>query len=647
MYRLFSIVIMLLLLLRIESKAQIVYISMFNGDLYAVDPNTCNTVFIGNSGLVLYDIAVCGGIIYGTDGFNLYTIDPFTSVSSFQSVMPASLNSLVCDGNGTIYAASNDLYAYDIATGNWTYQGTVPIPSAGDLVFYNGNLYLSDALSNLELINLNPFSTQTSCTIPFFPFWGLGSVPGATCNDPELLLGGDQSSLYTINATTGVTSLFCSPNLTNSVITGLATEIVPPNNNGFTLSSLTVSPVCNGYLTGTATVNVQGGTAPFTYLWPATGGNTNTISNVAAGNYNCIVTDSTGCTDTVSVTITQPAALAAAVTGPAAGCAGTQTQFIANATGGTGNINYLWLPVQVLNDTLTTAPQQNITYTLITTDSNGCTDTVQTSYTAWANPVASLSTTQLVACEGNAVSFSSTSTIAPPEVIAQWNWDFGNGNTAAGANVNPVFNTPGPVDVTLIVISANGCSDTLSQNAVVTINSLPEAIFGYQFTISSGFNGQVVFSDSSTGAFTWLWQFGDPNSTSSILQNPDFTYPAPDCYTVTLTVTDAAGCADTTSEILCFNLETTLYVPNSFTPGGDGKNELFIPVGENVSESNYLFRVYNRWGELLFETTSPAVGWDGTYKGEKVQMDTYVWTLQYAEHNNRFRQLIGHVNVIR
>jgi gliding motility-associated-like protein len=645
----FSTVVLILFLLQTESKAQIVYVSMFNGDIYALDPNTCNTQFIGNTGLTLLDIAVCGGNLYGTIGQVLYSIDPLTGTATFLSAIPPTLNALVCDGNGTLYAAGTDLYSYDIATGVWTLIAPLPFQSAGDLVFYNGNLYYSDLINGLYLINLNPFSTQLTTTFPAFQWWGLGTIPDTSCNGSEILLGSYDglTIIHSINPVTGATSTFCNLNMPNSIITGLATEIVPPNNNGLTLSSLTVSPVCNGYSTGSATVNVQGGIAPFTYSWPSTGGNTNTLSNVTAGNYICIVTDSTGCADTLSVSITQPAALVAAVTGPAAGCAGSQAQFIANVSGGTGSINYQWLPVQISNDTLTVSPQQNNTYTLIATDSNGCTDTLQTVYTAWENPVASFNPGQLIACEGGVVSFSSTSTIAPPEVISQWNWDFGNGNTASGATVNPIFNTPGPVDVTLIVVSANGCSDTVSQNAVITVNNLPEANFGYQFTSVSGFGGQVQFSDSSQGAFTWFWQFGDPGNATSVFQNPDFTYPAPDCYNVTLIVTDAAGCSDTATEVLCFDLETTLYVPNSFTPGGDGKNEIFIPVGENVSESNYLFRIYNRWGQLIFETTSPAVGWDGTYIGEKVQLDTYVWTLQYVESNNRYRQLIGHVNVIR
>ncbi|MCU0432975.1 MAG: PKD domain-containing protein [Bacteroidia bacterium] len=630
--------LLFLLALRAGVKAQIVYVGMFNGDVYAVDPNTCATQFIGNSGIFLFDIASCGGLLYGTDGNNLYSIDPFTGVATFVSMMPVSLNSLVCDGNGIIYAAGTDLYSYNTATGVWTFQGVVPSQSAGDLVFYNGNLYLTDTNNNLMQINLNPFSTQSACIIPNFQFWGMGSIPGATCNDPELLLGGDLSSIYTVNATTGATSLFCNLNLPGAQIVGLATDIVPPGSSGFTLTSLTVSPLCNGDLTGTATVNVQGGTAPFTYLWPATGNNTNAISNVAAGTYNCIVTDSAGCIDTLAVTITQPPALIAAANGPAGGCSGTQAQLTGNAAGGTGIISYLWLPGAVAGSTLNVSPQQTTTYTLVATDANGCVDSAQTAFTVWPVPVASLNAAQVNVCEGSAAAFASTSTIQAPGLITQWNWDFGNGNTATGANVNPIFTQPGTVNVTLIVISADGCSDTITQNAVITVNTQPVADFDYQLTASSGFNGQVQFNDLSTNATNWFWQFGDQAASTSAQQNPNFTYPGPDCYTIELVVSDAAGCADSTTQEICFVLETTLYIPNTFTPGGDGKNEIFIPVGENIGSENYLFRVYNRWGEMIFETRSPSVGWDGTYKGRKVQIDTYVWTLQYTDANNRTRQ---------
>jgi len=113
-------------------------------------------------------------------------------------------------------------------------------------------------------------------------------------------------------------------------------------------------------------------------------------------------------------------------------------------------------------------------------------------------------------------------------------------------------------------------------------------------------------------------------------------------------VANINGCVDST--LLCVEVlpePGDIYVPNTFTPNGNGLNEIFMPVGFNISTEGYHFMVFDRWGMLIYETRTWGDGWDGTYKGNKCQIDTYVWKVDARDIAGTKFQLIGHVNIIR
>ena len=90
-----------------------------------------------------------------------------------------------------------------------------------------------------------------------------------------------------------------------------------------------------------------------------------------------------------------------------------------------------------------------------------------------------------------------------------------------------------------------------------------------------------------------------------------------------------------------------LFTPSAFTPNGDGKNDVFYPVGVGINRDNYEFFVFNRWGELIFESYNPAIGWDGTYNGELVNIDAYVYLIRTWDNDNQPHEYMGHVTVVR
>jgi gliding motility-associated-like protein len=165
------------------------------------------------------------------------------------------------------------------------------------------------------------------------------------------------------------------------------------------------------------------------------------------------------------------------------------------------------------------------------------------------------------------------------------------------------------------------------------------------------FTGQLELVNTSQGAITdYMWSFGD-GSPNSNLENPVHNYPAEtvDSYIVSLMVTDTNGCVDTVSNVFWLNDMLNVYVPNAITVNSDGMNELFLPIFSNVDAvKSYDLWIYNRWGQLVFETDEIAEGWNGRYKDNKdVQLGVYTWKIRYVDNLGEARTLVGHITVIR
>ena len=139
---------------------------------------------------------------------------------------------------------------------------------------------------------------------------------------------------------------------------------------------------------------------------------------------------------------------------------------------------------------------------------------------------------------------------------------------------------------------------------------------------------QLQFINNSNGNLNYLWDFGDGNS--AVNANPVHTYNKPGIYKVILVVTNANGCDDTVSnEDTIVAHEEPLMMADAFTPNGDGKNDYIIPNIKCNNLSNYVFRVYNRWGQLLFQTYDPSQGWDGKYNGQPEPVDVYDYYIEF------------------
>jgi len=230
-------------------------------------------------------------------------------------------------------------------------------------------------------------------------------------------------------------------------------------------------------------------------------------------------------------------------------------------------------------------------------------------------------------------------------------WDFGDGQilTQVG-NVTNYYDQEGCYDITLTVTSPEGCVAQESYEDYVCIYENPIASISASTTNLNALNPTVQFFNTSQNAISYVWEMGD--GTLSYDDNPTYTYPMEGAdYYVLMTAYNEVGCFDTASIDIHVYEELIFYVPNTFTPNDDEENQTFYPVLSQGMKRSYMeFSIYNRWGELVFESHDPGVGWDGTYSlgGLDCPMGTYTWKLKLESlQTQEILDFYGHVNLIR
>ena len=261
-------------------------------------------------------------------------------------------------------------------------------------------------------------------------------------------------------------------------------------------------------------------------------------------------------------------------------------------------------------------------------------------------PLVDFSTIKPEFCLGECTDFTNLTTLvdSSASVINTLIWSFGNGQISTLENPTHCYDEIGDYTVKLVVLTNNGCVDSIVKTNSVVINPLPIAGFRIQNeTINTG--DQTIFSDASQGATHYLYNFGDGNN--SVIPNPIHNYKTAGLFSVQQTVVNQFGCVDSISQLIEVKERTAMYVPSAFTPNNDGDNDEFRPVFNSIDIRKYNFKVFNRWGELLFETTDYNETWDGTHNGVKVPQGTYIWKVAYKELNGYgvFNES-GHVNVL-
>jgi gliding motility-associated-like protein len=468
---------------------------------------------------------------------------------------------------------------------------------------------------------------------------------------------------------------------TAGIYTVWMTSLANPNCLSAITDTVNVFPVPTAGFTYVAAGNCGGDTISFTntsgipsgtltYSW-AFGDNTSSTQQDpihfynAAGTYTVtlyVYSTPNGCSDTIQQVISLGAGVQAAFGVNTPACLGSPQNFTDQSTGGASS--WLWdfgdasPQVNTQNATHTYAAPGTYTVTLIVASGPNCIDTMQQQVVVAPIPVPLFTSPDTNGCITLCVDFNDLSTIGAPDNITAWSWNFGDpgsgpGNTSTSQNPQHCYQTAGTFDVSLTVTSNNGCVATYVNNAYVVAYPLPVADFTMNPNPTTVLDPIVALTDISSGnPVTWTWTYSDGPATD-YTQNTSHTFPTDNSgihyYTVNLLITDANGCSSMVSKMVEIDPEFTFYVPNAFTPNGDGNNELFFTYGVGIK--NFSIWIFDRWGNKIWWAEKMDEGWDGKVKGGNsnaiVQEDVYVWKVVLTDVFDKKHTYVGHVSVIK
>ena len=284
-------------------------------------------------------------------------------------------------------------------------------------------------------------------------------------------------------------------------------------------------------------------------------------------------------------------------------------------------------------------------YVSLTIEENGCEDTFLDTIRIYRRPETNVSVENQIGCAPFTVAFWD-STITDGQVI--YNWDFGDGVLSNDSNAVYTYANPGTYDLNLTIYFIEGCTDTITVSYAdfITVYPSPTSSFVADPTNATIYTSNIEITDlAADPTDDILTNMGD----GSIYYNQaqfNHSYTDTGWFEVEHVVINTFDCPDTSKATIRINPETLIFVPNAFTPDGDGKNEIFFATAVGIKE--FSFKIFNRWGEVLFETTDPSTGWDGMHpNGKEAIQGVYTWTVFAKGQNDKLIEKRDHLSLLR
>ncbi len=374
------------------------------------------------------------------------------------------------------------------------------------------------------------------------------------------------------------------------------------------------------------------------------------------GNYNVqlIVRTDLGCEDTVTKPVLiypLPVPLFSA----SAVCYRKLTNFTNQSTVSMGNIvSYLWnfgstlTPSNVINPSVVYPSDGTFNVQLIATSNFGCVDSVTAPVVVHPIPDVDFTAGPLIGCYPFNVEFVNNTTINLGNVVA-YSWTLGDGNTSTASNLSHMYpNVDALYTVSLYAISDRGCDTLITKNNYIRVWHKPTADFSYSPAQPNISDPTVDFTNLSVAADSYQWSFDNGTGSATTFET-SYVFPSDTgWYDAELIAMTVNGCSDTVTKMIHIGPDFIIYVPNTFTPNGDKRNDSFKIKGHGINNST--LTIFNRWGESLITLSNNQaleIGWDGTYNGSIVQQDTYVYKLEIEDVFGKMHTFHGHINVLK
>lgn len=387
-------------------------------------------------------------------------------------------------------------------------------------------------------------------------------------------------------------------------------------------------------------------------LYSSTSNYTHNFSNSGAHSIKLKAETDSGCFDSITKTvIVHPQVNIAVNINDTAQCfTGHEFDIKNNSTISTGSIinnNWLFSDNTAQNSFLPT-PKKFSTYGnnwvqyIMETD-QGCLDTFKQNLFVYFSPTPAFEVDSI--CLGEVAYFDNT-TADPDGTIVRWDWNFGSiGAFSTQKSPNYKYTAAGNYLVQLTATTEKGCKATLDRFFTNLVKPIPTTNFEDTLLDSYERYSTFKFTNGSTGASNYLWDFGD--GTTSTDADPEKIYEILGQINPTLTAYNEWGCTSVFGKTLYLTPKIYIQIPNAFTPGrGDDLNPIFRAEGVYFTKE-FSMEIFTRWGERVFKTNDAAHGWDGKYDGHAMQEGTYTYVIRLMDYNNKVRSYFGVVTLLR
>lgn len=556
------------------------------------------------------------------------------------------------DGNGTISVSTiggtPSIY-FDYGNGIQINDGTFTALDGGTYVIVVTDENGCSITSNNIIVNEPPPLEFTSHNVVDILCFGeengavSSTATGGTGNYVYNLNGTEQANGTFVNLPDGNYSMTVTDE--NGCLIQHDTTIIEPTKIITTIPEKII--ICEGE-TAEILASVTGGTPFYNYHWSHTAANTDLIheSPLVDTDYFIYVTDMNNCKSDQSIckVLVSPDVFLTADSDLDSICPGEPVQIISQATGGNENYTYT-INGNVVQEHEIIYPHISVDYVVTVVDGCGKTATVIIPIYVYPMPPNNFYPDITEGCQPLRVSFIETST---PDGQT-YAWDFGDDSPEnEGTSQNPIhiYENDGVFNVTLMITSKEGCLNTLQQNNLINVYKNPEAKFEGKPLITSVVKPTINFYNYSVDADMYSWMFGDGDSSHVV--NPIHHYSTSYIgdYEVLLIAKTNKGCLDTVKSIVTIREEFTFYAPSAFTPDGDGINDVFYVKGSGIDLDKFNLGIYDRWGEIIFESDDLYEGWDGRAKNnKKVQNGVYTWHVIYYDNYGIEHEETGTVTV--
>lgn len=606
--------------------------------LFNLTNRTCAD--LANVSLYNQIVASCNAAYgYGTTGANSLTPNTNTNCQGPSSLNGAPIN------NAPLNVTAGQVYYLNIQNWSGTTAGyLLDFSNSTANIFDNIKPFIDTILpvtcgsqqlrirfsENVQCNSVNP--TNFTLTGP------AGNVPITSITGQGCLVGGNQEIQYAFNIgqalQDGTYTLSYQPGTT--AVADLCGNIAEAHSitfvvTGFQLSMTSTPADCMP--NGTATATPTGGQNPYTYLW-SNSNTTQTINNLMPGNYQITVTDNSGCIKNSSVNVNgSGTGLEITTQKTDVDCAGASSgSIILSVNQGQAPYTYNW------NDNVTLKDRHQLTggnYSVTVSDANGCSNNAS---------VQIEEPTPLVATIINIVPDFCSNRVGEIEVQAsggvpdyQYIW-----SNIGITNINHLLELPFG-NYTVTVKDQNSC--TVIIPFIIEGSPRPIADFHMSPARVSSSNPEINFFNLSQNATDYLWFFDDGNTSNE--HSPIHTYQEVGHYNVMLVAYNGEDCSDTAVKKIEVYQDFFFYIPNAFTSDNDGLNETFKPIGTGFKPETFEMKIFNRWGQLIFETKDFEKGWDGRIKNIMYSTnDVFIYQIDVIDLSSKRHRFNGHVSKI-